>query len=312
MKAYRVIDAHCDTAGKLLDTNARLSDNECHYSLKKISGYESFVQFFAAWVAKEEKEPCRRAMKMLSYLKQEIAANKDAIEEIQTVETLESVLRCGKHGAILALEDGRSLEGNIENLYQFYNMGVRAIALAWNDDNELTDGIASNRGNGLTAFGRQVVQEMNRLGMIVDVSHITEKGFWDVLELSQKPVMASHSNCRALCSHRRNLEDKQVKTLIENKGFIGINLYCDFLTDNGEATIDNILSHIEHILSLDGENAIGLGSDFDGMDHLPVGINHAGDYIALFEKMQKIGYSDDLIDKISYKNMLNFIKRIEK
>ena len=308
----KIIDAHCDTASILLDESEELAENSCHLSLEHLKAFQSYVQFFAAWVTKEEQFPYNRAVSILQNLKREISINRDHIEEIRNFRELESVMEREKHGAILSLEDGRSLEGKIEHLYDIYGLGVRAIALAWNDDNELTDGIMSERGNGLTSFGKQVVQEMNKLQMMVDVSHITVKGFWDVMDVSDAPVMASHSNCMAICNHKRNLNDAQIKALIQKDGFIGINLYRDFLTESDEAEVTDILRHMEHVLSLGGEHILGFGSDFDGMNKLPMGISHVGDYMKLIEEMHKIGYSDDLIDKITHKNMLNFIKRIEK
>ncbi len=312
MRMYKVIDAHCDTAGEILKRNEALYTNERHVSLERIQCFDSYVQFFAAWVSQNEPQPFLCAEQKLKNLKKEIEKNKNVIEEVRSYSEILSVIERNKCGAILALEDGRSLEGKRENLYRFYDMGVRAVCLAWNDDNELTDGIASERGGGLTAFGKEILREMNRLHMIADVSHITEKGFWDVAELSNSPFMASHSNCKAICGHRRNLTDEQIDAVIDKCGFIGINLYSDFLSDDGEAEIGTILKHTEHILELGGEDILGLGSDFDGMEHLPAGMYHAGDYMKLFDEMQKIGYSDVLIDKISHKNMLNFIQRIEK
>lgn len=312
MNRYKIIDAHCDTAGEVLDRGEHLEKNSCHLSLEHISDYQSYIQFFAAWVSKKEKDPFARAAAILSYVKQEIAMHADTMEEVHTSDEAEAILKRNKRGAMLALEDGRSICGSVEKLHAFYDMGVRAVTLAWNDDNEITDGILSNRGAGLTPFGKEVVGEMNRLHMMIDVSHISEKGFWDVLEASSAPVMASHSNCRAVCGHARNLSDAQIKALITNRGFIGINLYRDFLVDNGEATLEHIISHIDHIFSLGGEESIGLGSDFDGMDALPSEIKHAGDYVKLFDKMLALGYSESVIDKITHKNMLNFMKRIEK
>lgn len=309
---YTVIDAHCDTASELLDRNEELFSNTRHLSLKHTEGFNGYVQFYAAWISKEAKNPLLRTVQILDKIKQEIQKNAERVSEVHTSAELESVLKQNKHGAILAIEDGRALCGELAALRMFYDLGVRALTLAWNDDNELTDGIASERGAGLTAFGKDVVREMNRLHMMVDVSHITERGFWDVIEVSKAPVMASHSNAHRVCSHRRNLKDEQIRALIEKQSIICVNLYPAFVTDSGKAEIYDVLSHIEHILSLGGEDFLGLGSDFDGVDRLPEGMENAGDYVKLFEEMQKCGFSDALIDKITHKNMVNFIKRIEK
>ncbi len=312
MKQFTVIDAHCDTASELLDKNESLSSNSGHLSLEKMKGYKSYVQFYAAWVSKRERNPLLRAVEILDKIKCEIEKNKGEIEEIKTVAELKSVLSRGKHGAVLALEDARSLCGSLSALRMFYSLGVRAVTLAWNDDNEITDGAASERGAGLTDFGKKVVREMNRLHMMVDVSHITPKGFWDVLETSRAPVMASHSNAAAVCGHRRNLDDGQIRALVKSGGMVCVNIYPPFLTDSTEADITDVLRHTDHILSLGGENCLGLGSDFDGVGRLPNGILGAEDYEKLFCEMARHGYSDELIDKITHKNMVNFMERIEK
>ena len=312
MKQYTILDAHCDTAGELLDKNASLLSNTGHLSLEMMQKYGGYVQFFAAWISKNEKNPILRTLEILDNLKREIEKNQHKIMEIKTVQDISSAFSKGKYGAILAIEDARALSGSLATLRMYYALGVRALTLAWNDDNDVTDGANSICDNGLTEFGRQVVKEMNRLHMIVDVSHISKKGFWDVLSVSSAPVMASHSNCMAICHHLRNLDDAQIKALIKMQGFIGINLYPPFLSPNGRADIKTVLAHIEYILELGGENILGLGSDFDGVDCLPDGISNAAEYTRLFDEMSSCGYSDALINKITHENMIRFMARIEK
>lgn len=312
MQGLTIIDSHCDTACELLNRGENLCANTGHLSLEKMESFQSYIQFYAAWVGKEEKHPTQRAVDILSCIKQEIAKYPERIEEIQDFKELTSVIDRKKHGAILALEDARSLEGSIDTLHMFHNMGVRAIALAWNDNNDVTDGILSERGAGLTPFGEEVVRQMHDLHMIVDVSHITEKGFWDVCALSDRPFMASHSNCLSICKHRRNLNNEQIKEMIKRKGFMGINLYPKFLSDDGIADISTVLDHMDHVLSLGGADILGLGSDFDGVESLADGIKDAKDYTKLVDAMVKHGYSGSLIDKITHENMINFMERIEK
>lgn len=306
---YKIIDAHCDTAARLLDGNCELSKNDCMVDYKGMQKYQSYVQFFASFVSKKYENPMLRAVEILDKAKQEILKND--IKLILNSSDLNNVIENNLYGAILSIEDARALCGKLSSLRFFYNYGVRAMTLAWNDDNEVTDGADSDKNSGLTPFGREVVREMNRLKMIVDVSHITEKGFWDVLEESNAPVMASHSNCYSLCSHRRNLNDEQIKALIKNGGLMCINIYPPFLENNPDnANIDSIISHIDHVLSLGGEDILGLGSDFDGIGITPEGISNVSDYEKIFEKMVNLGYNMNIINKITYQNAKDFINKV--
>ena len=170
--------------------------------------------------------------------------------------------------------------------------------------------IMEESGEGLSQFGEKVVRQMNRLGMAIDVSHLSEKGFWDAAEISEKPFIASHSNAKSICSHKRNLSDEQIKEIINKKGFIGVNFYPPFLTDCDRCGIKDIIKHIEHILSLGGENNIGFGSDFDGVDYLPDGIEGAQDYYKIIDELLKLGYSEKLVRKISCENFINVLTSI--
>ncbi len=306
---YKIIDAHCDTAAQLLDGNRELCKNDCMVDCQGMKKYESYVQFFAAFVSKKYENPMLRAVELLDKAKQEVLKND--IKLILNSSDLNSVIDNNLCGAILSIEDARALCGELASLRFFYDYGVRAMTLAWNDDNEVTDGADSLKNSGLTPFGRKVVKEMNRLNMIIDVSHITEKGFWDVLEESNAPVMASHSNCYSICSHRRNLNDDQIKALIKNNGLMCVNVYPPFLENNpDEADIDSIISHIDHVLSLGGEDILGLGSDFDGIEITPKGINNVGDYEKIFAKMVNLGYNIKIVDKITYQNAKKYINNV--
>lgn len=306
---YKIIDAHCDTAAQLLDGNRKLYKNDCMVDVEGMKRYDSYVQFFAAFVSKSYENPMLRAVELLDKVKQEILKND--IKLILDSSDLNYVIDNNLCGAILSIEDARALCGELVSLRFFYDYGVRAMTLAWNDDNEVTDGADSLKNSGLTPFGREVVREMNRLKMMVDVSHITEKGFWDVLQESNSPIMASHSNCYSVCSHRRNLNDEQIKALIKNNGLMCINVYPPFLENNPEdADIDSVISHIDHVLSLGGENILGLGSDFDGIERTPKDISNVGDYEKIFEKMVNLGYNMNIINKITYQNAKDFINKV--
>lgn len=306
---YKIIDAHCDTAAQLLDGNRKLYKNDCMVDVQGMKRYDSYVQFFAAYVSKSFKNPMLRAVKLLDKAKQEILKND--IKLILDSSDLNYVIDNNMCGAILSIEDARALCGELASLRFFYDYGVRSMTIAWNDDNDVTDGADSDKNSGLTPFGREVVREMNRLNMIVDVSHITEKGFWDVLEESNAPVMASHSNCYSICSHRRNLNDEQIKALIKNNGLMCINIYPPFLENNpDDADIDSVISHIDHVLSLGGEDILALGSDFDGIEKTPKEIKKIRDYRKIFAKMVNLGYDIKIVNKITHQNAKKYINRI--
>ena len=305
---YKISDTHCDTASVLLDFNESLCENNRMVSVSAMKEYKSYIQFFAAFVSKDFGNPMKRAVEILDKAKEEIKKNN--INLILNSDDLVKTVENNSLGGILAIEDARALCGSLSAVRFFYDYGVRALTLAWNDDNEVTAGVANEeKSAGLTDFGIEVVQEMNRLGMIVDVSHITEKGFWDVLSVSKKPVMASHSNCYSVCNHRRNLKDEQIKALIKSGGIMGINIYPLFLENNPQkANIKSGIRHIDHTLSWGAYDNICLGSDFDGIDTTTADITDASCYIKIIEAMKE-KYSDELIDKITHKNFIEFHKK---
>ena len=210
---YRLIDAHCDTMSRLLDKDETLDKNTGMINLSDMKNFKSYIGVFAAYVSKEYKNPTLRAVEILDKAKEEI--KKHNINLILSSDELENVINANSIGAVLSIEDARALSGKMPNLQFFYDYGVRVMTLAWNDDNDVIDGALTKNNRGLTHFGKEVVSEMNKLGMIIDVSHASKKGFYDVLNETKTPVMASHSNCYSLCHHPRNLDDEQIKSLIK-------------------------------------------------------------------------------------------------
>lgn len=310
--SFTIFDAHCDTMQKITDFGGNLKENEYHLDLNRIFGLGcGYVQVFAAFIDRKQDAlpPFLRGRQIIDRYFEEINKNNDLILHCTNAEQIKEALNRGKTAALLSVEGGEAIEGSIERLNTFYDFGVRAMTLCWNYSNEICDGICEERGAGLSPFGKSVVLEMNRLGMLIDVSHISERGFWDVMETSKFPIAATHSNAKSIKPHKRNLDDEQIKAIIKCGGCIGVNLYSDFICD-GECSINNLLKHIEHILSLGGENAVGLGSDFDGMDSLPHEITGIQNIYRIFEEMQKIGYSDTLINKISSGNFLRLIEKV--
>ena len=282
---YFVVDAHCDTIEYLFNHGKELKTNDRHLNLEYMNQYKGYIQFFASWIDRNAENCLSLALGMLDAFYRELEKNKDAVLQITDNESLHKAINENKIGAMLTIEDARALCGNLANLRMFYKLGVRAVGLTWNHDNGVAEGALSNSGTGLTDFGRDVVREMNRLGMIVDVSHTSKKAFWDVIETSTEPIMASHSNSEAVCAHPRNLDDEQIRAIIKNGGMIGINLCSDFLSNSRTADSDDVIRHIDHILSLGGEKVLGMGTDFDGISSTPTDLNNVGEIYKLFDKL---------------------------
>lgn len=304
----RIIDTHCDTLSKMLNQKERLYKNGLHIDIEKMKKYHGYAQFFACFTAPEFKEnakeyACSAFYKFIS----EVEQNKEYIAIAKNYEEYGKIQNSGKVAAFLSIEGGEVIE-KIEDVEFFYNLGVRMIALTWNYDNKIASGVLGDELRGLTEYGRMVLDEMGRLNILADVSHLNEQSFWDIAEHSEKTFVASHSNAYTVCSNKRNLKDEQIKEIIKRKGFIGINLYPYFLTNTDKAKISDILKMIEYFLSIGGEDTIGLGCDFDGVDKLPDNISGICDLERIFDEMAKIGYSKELIDKIAHKNCQNILK----
>lgn len=304
-----LFDAHCDTLQKICDTDRALCKNDLHLDLVRLKKRKrDSVQVFAAFVDKENDKlrPKERCVQLITRYFAECAKNADLIMHCNSVDEIYSALAKRKVAGLLSIEGGEALEGNIQNLELFYKMGVRIITLCWNYRNEIADGVLEPDGAGLSAFGKTVVEEMNRRGLLIDVSHLSEKSFWDVMEHSKMPVAATHSNARQLRNHPRNLNDAQIKAIIEKDGCIGINIYPEFVLGK-TCKICDIIHHIEYIMALGGENNIGIGSDFDGIETCPQNLNGAEDLEKLFDSLLQLGYSDETVSKLAGGNFLRLI-----
>lgn len=307
-----IIDAHCDTALSLLDLKADLYKNSCHLDLKRLLGPDKRVQFFAAFAnpSKYRNSSLTRVLSILDYVYRAEEQYRDKMSVCLNAQDIENAVVSGKVAAILSVEGGEALNGELSVLRQLYRLGVRSMLLTWNHRNLLADGAEEKHGAGLSEFGRQVVAEMNRMGMIVDVSHLCEASFNDVLELSSAPLIASHSNGKAMCSHPRNLSDSQLNDIKNTGGVVGINFYPYFLNNTGKASIEDVVRHIEHICSITGEDHIGIGTDYDGIECTPEGLEGPHCMSALFERLIKLNYSSSFIEKFAGLNFLRVIKQI--
>lgn len=300
-------DAHCDTITYAMDKRESLFNCSGHLNLKKLeSAFDGCMQFMAVWIQKSEGAPMKKlAIDALNYFYEQKNLYASAMRLILNKKDAEVGLT-KQVGILLSLEGGELLEGELENISMYYEMGVRSICLTWNGHNELGDGVMVNNACGLTEFGKEAIREMNSLGMIVDVSHASKHTFWDAVEFSTFPVIASHSNAFAVCPHIRNLDDAQLRAIGEKRGFAGINMYSDFIAEDG-ASEYWILKHIEHMLRVAGEDCVGLGCDFDGIERTPEGYNSVSNLPKLYNRLENT-YGVKLADKIFYKNLIRVVR----
>ena len=281
-------DLHCDTVSRAYKEGKSLYDGELHINAVKSKNIEKYEQCFALWLSDEVRGEAAFSLckNMLSYYESQIQSLKDR-----------GVTNLIPH---LTIENASALRGNLDNIAYFKSRGVEIMSLTWNGENELASGV--NAKGGLKAFGRQAVKEMARLGVVLDVSHLNERSFYEVCLIDSIRVVATHSNCYDICPHRRNLKKWQVRELISRGGLIGLNFYPAFLGTGRFCAFEKIRDNIEYLLSLGGENCIAFGSDFDGAEMSPQldGIDKVGN---LYEYLLSSGPGEDLVDKIFYKNL---------
>lgn len=278
---YSVFDAHCDTLCRAADANGCKSRFEV--DIEGMSVYARYTQVFACWIAPEYAgRALGRCMKL--------------------IDTFYAMPQTKNARAILGVEGGEMIT-SAAVLRNLYRIGTKIAALTWNYSNHIASGAdETDGGRGFTDFGKDILREMNRIGMYLDVSHLNDRSFYDAAELYSLPIIATHSNSRSVCAHRRNLTDDMFNLIAKSGGCVGINFYPPFLNESGRAGIDDIIRHIEHFMGLGGENCIGIGADFDGVDYLPDGIRGCGDTYKLFDRLLELNYSEEAVEKISHKN----------
>lgn len=276
MYSYKIFDAHCDTLCMIADNGGDIIDNRYNVDKNRMSAYCDYTQVFACFIAPEHRN---HAMERFIQL-----ADCFLVQDFSGITP------------ILSVEGGEMIQ-SLEDIDYLKSRGVKCIALTWNDTNQIAGG-ADDSDAGLTEFGKRVVRRLNELGIMIDVSHLNDKSFYDTAKINTGTLIATHSNSRAVCSHRRNLTDDMFRIIMETGGVCGINLYPPFVHESGSCTVDDVICHIEHWLSLGGENAIGLGADFDGVeDNLPQGIKGCQDYYKLLDRID-----NNVIDKITHDN----------
>jgi len=296
------------------------------------------AQFFSIWIESELYESGvpgqsrQRALDKIESLRESVSRNSGAIELADTVLDVERIVSNGKLAALIGIEGGQAIENDLENLRHFYELGVRRMTLTQDISHRWADSSRDvTANNGLSEFGSEVVREMNRLGMIVDVSHVSDETFWDVLKVTGAPVIASHSSARAIADHPRNLTDDMIQSVAGNNGVVMVNfsgLYIDpekttewkvFLgwhwfthPKNPDTPLAVLIDHIEHVVEVAGIDHVGLGSDFDGGAFFPKNLQDVSDLPNITVELMRRGYSDEDILKILGGNVLRVLADVER
>ena len=313
-----VFDLHCDTAlallGETRNEAGSLKKNKLHIDLERASQLEAYCQCFACFTTPMMQEwnklsPIVVFERELATIQREVDKHKRLMSIAYSMADVEANREKGKMSAILTIEGPAGFDFDPALLENLHQIGFRITSLGWNEQNVLTG--SNVTGGGLTDQGREYVREAQRLGMLVDVSHISDEGFWDIMEQTQAPVLATHSNSRALCGHSRNLTDDMFRAICRTGGVAGINQYADFLGES--PTLDTVCDHIFHFVELDPTGKhIALGGDLDGCEQLSRGFEGIQSYPALARRLLERGLGEETIRDIFWNNALNVLRSVEK
>lgn len=349
-----LIDSHNDVTSLTVDGFDIAGHNaKGHTDIARLRAGGVGAQFFAAYVGAQYVEGNRsahRTLEMIDTIRHDIVEkHPDTFQLALTADDIIAAHRAGKIAALIGIEGGHAIEDSLRLLRDYYALGVRYMTLThvntnnWADSSGDIEDTKVAHHNGLTPFGRQVVQEMNRLGMMVDISHVADKTFWDVLEVSAAPPFASHSSCRALSNVPRNMTDDMIRALAKKGGVVQVNFACEFLSQKSadaglpflrremaakteaerdaieaeahrmvpRATLADVVAHIDHIVKIAGIDSVGLGSDFDGVECTPIGLDDVSKFPNLTRALLERGYSPEDIRKIYGGNLLRVMRAVE-
>jgi membrane dipeptidase len=322
-----VVDTHCDTLKCLTPQFTRRRDTMWadrsgigmgerselgHVDIPRLREGGVDCQVFAV-SSERDRTPSyalRTALDMIDTFYSECERNGDAIQPVTTHDEIVRAVSEGKVAALLSIEGADVLEGRLSMLRTFYRLGVRIVGLVHSLRNLLADGVTDARtGGGLSELGAQAVEELDRLGVVIDVSHLSDAGFWDLMDLARGPVIASHSNSRSVCYHPRNLTDEMIRSLADRGGVMGMNFAPSFVHPTGPS-VETLVDHLDHIVGLVGSDHVGLGSDFDGIGSTPEGLEDVTKMPNITAELVRRGYSEEDIVKILGGNHLRLIKRV--
>lgn len=303
-----IIDLHCDALLKLCEGKGalRFADApELHTNKKRLFQGQIKVQCFAIFIEPDipSDQKFQVALEQIDYFYKEVLGKNPDMVHIKDWADFDHI-KLGQIGAMLTLEGVDAIGNDLTKLHILYQLGVRSVGLTWNNANLAADGAGEPRGAGLTLFGKEIVEFNNTYQILTDVSHLSDKGIWEVLELAHYPI-ASHSNARALCDHPRNLTDEQAVEMFNKNGLIHVVYYPPFVKEAGEVKITDLLKHIDHFCSLGGVKHIGLGSDFDGISTFITNLEDASKSQNLINELLK-HYSEEEVRGFSNENFLRF------
>ena len=307
---FPVFDLHCDTISALIDDNLKLKSlykNSGHVDLERAKCFPGYAQCFACFTTTLDcQNPTDQFERQLAAFQKSMDSNANSIRQVYSCKEIEANLIEGISSAILTIEGPAGFGYDPALLEDLYKIGVRITTLGWNEKNPLTGSHIT--GGGLTELGCEYVREAQRLGIFVDVSHISDEGFWDIMDITDAPVIASHSNSRSVWNVSRNLTDDMFMEICNTGGVAGINLYSDFLGKDPD--LDAVCNHIFHFLNLDSSGThIALGGDLDGCDWLPNGFSGIQDYPSLADKLLSRGLDEKTVYNIFWNNAMGVMKK---
>lgn len=311
MKSIPYFDGHCDTISRCERLCRPLRENDGQLDLARLGVYAKAAQFFAIYHDPADAPAdgmfaaCRRQQALFA---RELADNADIAAQCRTAEDVRRANDAGKIAALLSCEGAELLNCDPDHLDWARDVGVKAINLTWNHANLLAGAHASEPERGLSARGRAFVRGAQSRGILMDVSHCSDAAFWDLMEITEKPVLATHSNARAVCGHTRNLTDDMFRAIAGTGGVVGVNLWTGFVAFSEAPAMDDVLRHIDHFMELGGEKHIGLGADLDGCERLSGGMEGVQDLPMLWEALRRHGYGSALLEGIFYNNFLRVLE----
>lgn len=306
----KYIDLHCDTAYRMIKENLSINDDACKVNIEKLKKGGALAQTFAFFVdLEEEKDPYDAFTSMYNNFIKEVDKNKDKIEIVRNRDELKQCNNNGKIGAFLSIEEGEVLKGDVSKVLDVYEKGIRMLTLTWNYENSIgyPNVNFKYKDKGLKEKGIEIVNEMERVGIIPDCSHLSDGGFYDLSKICKKPFIATHSNARAIKNHPRNLTDDMIKILSNKGGVMGLNFCSDFVAEDEVTKVLNIAKHAKHIKNVGGIDVLSIGSDFDGIEN-EVEIKDTSEMDKLYYGLKKEGFTDDDIEKVFYKNIIRVLK----